>query len=173
MNKNATEKHCSVPDCKNPYRSTGYCAMHLARFRKSGTTDLPEKEGWLRNLKIAREKKLGEVAKLDRELFPDTYVAGKAWHSVWQIKKDAAHDVQLTDLEIYHYMIADCHYCGIPSGWPSTRNGIDRVDSKKKIYSVDNCVSCCKICNRAKSDQTTEEFLQWVERISTKIRKHQ
>jgi hypothetical protein len=167
MKKNTTKKHCSVSGCDNPYRSTGYCGLHLARIRRHGTTDLPDKEEWKKNLKIAREKNLSEVAKLDREKFPNTYISGKAWRAVWQIKKDAARTMNLTDIQIYNFMIQECYYCGIQSEWPAGRNGIDRIDSNKD-YSVDNCVSCCIICNRAKSDKTVEEFMEWVQRIATK-----
>lgn len=39
-------------------------------------------------------------------------------------------------------------------------NGVDRLNSKKG-YSPDNCVPCCKICNRAKSDMEPETFINW------------
>lgn len=42
-------------------------------------------------------------------------------------------------------------------------NGIDRQDNKRG-YIFDNCVSCCKICNRAKETLTIEEFVSWIER---------
>jgi hypothetical protein len=43
-------------------------------------------------------------------------------------------------------------------------NGIDRVDSNKG-YIFENCVSCCKICNRAKWDTPKEEFIAWLKRV--------
>lgn len=43
-------------------------------------------------------------------------------------------------------------------------NGIDRVDNNIG-YTVDNCVSCCFICNSAKTDLTLQDFLQWIERL--------
>ncbi len=67
-----------------------------------------------------------------------------------------------------------CYYCGIPPMQFSksvgehgayTHNGIDRVDNTKG-YTVENCVTCCKICNTAKRDLTLTEFLDWVARIS-------
>lgn len=39
-------------------------------------------------------------------------------------------------------------------------NGVDRLDSRKG-YILDNCVPCCKICNRAKSDMDPETFINW------------
>jgi hypothetical protein len=67
---------------------------------------------------------------------------------------------------------SDCHYCGIePSNtymksyYNATYNGIDRVDNTKG-YEINNIVSCCKMCNIAKNNNTEEYFLQWVKRLS-------
>jgi hypothetical protein len=43
-------------------------------------------------------------------------------------------------------------------------NGIDRVDSSKG-YTLDNVVPCCKNCNRAKMDQSLEDFKSMIKRI--------
>jgi hypothetical protein len=37
-------------------------------------------------------------------------------------------------------------------------NGIDRVDSSKG-YVLDNCVPCCKMCNRMKLNHSTQDFI--------------
>lgn len=74
-------------------------------------------------------------------------------------------------------MVGDCHYCGIPpSNEAKTRksngsfiyNGIDRIDSSSG-YEIDNVVTCCKRCNVAKNDMTYDEFVEWVNRVSTRI----
>lgn len=67
------------------------------------------------------------------------------------------------------FAVSDCTYCG---GEPSNSvaihkiyyNGIDRLDSSEG-YNEDNCVPCCKICNRAKSDTPLPEFLDWIKRV--------
>jgi hypothetical protein len=46
-----------------------------------------------------------------------------------------------------------------------TYNGIDRLNNILG-YSPENTVSCCKICNRAKSDLELEEFMEWIKDIS-------
>lgn len=77
----------------------------------------------------------------------------------------------------------NCHYCGIKpiqvyqlknpktgkirSGVPITYNGIDRVDSSKGYFN-DNVVTCCKICNRAKSNLSLDDFKDWIGRIYLK-----
>lgn len=50
------------------------------------------------------------------------------------------------------------------SGIPIKYNGIDRVDSTKG-YVSSNVVTCCKICNIAKSDLTLDDFLNWVKNV--------
>lgn len=76
-----------------------------------------------------------------------------------------------------------CHYCGIEpiqvyqlknpktgkirSGVPITYNGVDRVDSTKGYFN-DNVVTCCKICNRAKSNLSLNDFKDWINRVYLK-----
>lgn len=69
---------------------------------------------------------------------------------------------------------SNCVYCGgeptetLWSGYrvPWFANGVDRIDSSKG-YSLDNCQSCCSICNRLKSDLTEKDFLRHIKRIFT------
>lgn len=72
----------------------------------------------------------------------------------------------------------NCFYCGrkpssicINSGTHGAfvYNGIDRVDNNIG-YTEDNCVSCCKIYNRAKSDIHYDEFLEYLHGISRKYK---
>lgn len=58
---------------------------------------------------------------------------------------DANHKRYVSDFELYH-------------------NGIDRIDSSMG-YVEGNVVSCCKYCNMAKSNRSTQEFLEWVEQV--------
>jgi 5-methylcytosine-specific restriction endonuclease McrA len=63
----------------------------------------------------------------------------------------------------------DCYYCGLK---PEQRyrkfkfiaNGIDRLNNKKG-YTKTNCVSCCSICNKAKSTMELSDFTEWIERL--------
>lgn len=71
---------------------------------------------------------------------------------------------------------ANCFYCGVApknkikrsinTNGEYNSNGIDRLNNTKG-YLLTNCVSCCKICNRAKMDSNIEEFLEWI--INLKI----
>lgn len=68
-----------------------------------------------------------------------------------------------------------CHYCGEDSehnknetrryeGRTYLCNGIDRVNSSLG-YDVENCVSCCDVCNRMKMAHSVEFFKQHIIRI--------
>ena len=63
-----------------------------------------------------------------------------------------------------------CGYCGSRDSMTAIKhkdkiahNGIDRVNPALG-YTVENCVSCCKTCNNAKSDMTVDQFLGWLAR---------
>lgn len=67
-----------------------------------------------------------------------------------------------------------CYYCGIEpyNEYRSTKsfngfyiyNGIDRVDNNKG-YVPENCLPCCKFCNRAKFNLLSSEFIENIKRI--------
>lgn len=69
----------------------------------------------------------------------------------------------------------NCFYCGSPPckifvikryldcgeyKW----NGIDRKNSNEG-YNLENCVTACWMCNRAKNNSSFEEFMEWVTKI--------
>lgn len=69
----------------------------------------------------------------------------------------------------------NCFYCGIEplqkigqSNGYYLYNGIDRKN-KDIGYTKDNCVPCCKICNRAKSNMTEKEWMEWISRLFNNI----
>jgi hypothetical protein len=45
-------------------------------------------------------------------------------------------------------------------------NGVGRIDPSEG-YISSNVASCCKLCNNAKSNMTTEEFLTWIRKVHT------
>ena len=64
---------------------------------------------------------------------------------------------------------SDCYYCGVKPKQIVNEmlyNGIDRLDNNLG-YKFDNCLACCKICNRAKSDISESEFSSYLIRICT------
>ena len=82
----------------------------------------------------------------------------------------------LTEDQFFALTQQDCHFCGIePSGdvkrWKGNRykgtyvyNGIDRLDNDIG-YTPENCVPCCKWCNKAKNVRSSKEFLEHVTRV--------
>jgi len=71
-----------------------------------------------------------------------------------------------------------CHYCGSPptlikktkakSCWGHyCYNGIDRRDNEIG-YTKENCLPCCKICNRAKNNMTYKDFVDYINSIKTR-----
>lgn len=79
----------------------------------------------------------------------------------------------LTREEFQSLTSQNCNYCGIiPSSIKGknlksgsyTYNGIDRVDNAKD-YTIENCVTCCETCNRAKLEMSKKDFLNWIERV--------
>jgi len=76
----------------------------------------------------------------------------------------------LTDQEFDTLTSSRCYFCHRPpSQWRRQRkcngeynyNGIDRLNNNDH-YTMDNVVTCCKICNYAKNDLSLDDFLGWV-----------
>lgn len=82
-------------------------------------------------------------------------------------------DFELTKKQFETLIYQNCSYCDSP---PEMRymkrsaygtipfNGIDRIDSAK-CYSLENCVTCCKICNMMKMDLSLPLFLDHIKKI--------
>lgn len=87
------------------------------------------------------------------------------------------YDFELSVEEFEEITMRDCYYCGaipskvikVPSGSEYTYNGIDRVDNTKG-YTLDNVVAACTTCNKAKLQQTQEEFEAWILRAAEYIK---
>lgn len=74
----------------------------------------------------------------------------------------------------------DCYYCGTAPTQVTNYlnvngqyiyNGVDRLDNNIG-YTVENCVSCCGICNQMKMDLGYKEFLAYIERIYNRLVKN-
>lgn len=82
-------------------------------------------------------------------------------------------DFNLTDEQFKTLIFNQCGYCGsAPSNRSKNRygngdviyNGIDRIDNHLG-YEQNNCITCCKNCNRAKSEMSHKEFIGWIKNI--------
>lgn len=52
-----------------------------------------------------------------------------------------------------------CYYC-----WSNGKVWIDRL-SPKIWYSIENCVPCCRLCNRTKATMNYEEFVLYIKTL--------
>jgi len=65
-----------------------------------------------------------------------------------------------------------CFYCGIePSSYNNCFfwNGVDRLNSNLD-HNINNCVPCCKHCNRFKRDLSLEDFYNHVNKIKAYLK---
>lgn len=74
--------------------------------------------------------------------------------------------------EFSSLLTSNCYYCATPPVKPHPTatdglliNGIDRLDSSAG-YTVENCVSACFLCNRAKNTLTLGAFVEHVFKIT-------
>jgi hypothetical protein len=81
-------------------------------------------------------------------------------------KRGIDFNLELTD--VANAVDRPCIYCGRigVNCWRSKRkyNGIDRVDNTRG-YTIDNVVTACADCNRAKSDMGLDQFKSWIARV--------
>lgn len=83
----------------------------------------------------------------------------RGWYRYGALRRGLSFD--LSDLEVFRLLYAECHYCGAAA---NPTNGIDRTDNSEG-YTTGNVVTACSICNYAKRDMTYAGFKAWVEKI--------
>lgn len=76
--------------------------------------------------------------------------------------------------EIFKELIKqNCFYCGTEpksilkhprSNGDCIYNGLDRVDNNLG-YIINNVVTCCETCNKAKLKQSQKEFYNWIRKV--------
>lgn len=74
------------------------------------------------------------------------------------------------NLEYYkkYFFKKPCYYCG-----GETKGWLDRKNNDKKIgYTINNVVSCCENCNKAKGIMTIDEFIAHILKIAKHIKKN-
>lgn len=62
-----------------------------------------------------------------------------------------------------------CYYCGIEPKQiigNMEYNGIDRLNNSNG-YNIENCLACCKVCNRGKGTMSSSEYLDHLIRITS------
>lgn len=123
-------------------------------------------------LASGKAKSCGCLSKAVLESDISKYEAG--FRAVLRVYKYSARergfDFSLSRETFEELTTSNCVYCGITPCQFQTRfsdfkyNGIDRVDNTLG-YTEDNCVTCCKICNRMKDTLTVEDFKEHIKTI--------
>lgn len=83
-------------------------------------------------------------------------------------------DFNLSLPEFTNLITNACHFCleiggntlkykGIPFNY----NGIDRLNNSIG-YQADNCVTCCKWCNNAKSNHNLSKFIEQCSKVASR-----
>ena len=98
-----------------------------------------------------KEKRKDKLKKIKKEY--DISLNGK-YNSYKNSANSRSLIFNLTREDFNLYWQESCWYCKREI----LTIGLDRVDNSKG-YTLDNIVSCCESCNRAKLAQTVEEFL--------------
>lgn len=129
--------------------------------RSSLTTNNVRSCGCLIREKPSSRKSYGEAAK--NRLINSYKSNAKKKNLLFSLKKE----------EIESLFKSNCYYCASPPLKKAEYkgcygyyifNGIDRVDNNKG-YIIDNCVSCCSLCNYKKSNKTQEMFYNQISKI--------
>jgi hypothetical protein len=88
--------------------------------------------------------------------------------------KQRGYGFDITFEEFVRLSEQNCHYCGRVPYTPAVigystwvKNGIDRVDNTKG-YTLDNCVPCCKVCNRMKNVLGYVDFIAHCQMVSAR-----
>ena len=63
----------------------------------------------------------------------------------------------------------NCFYCKMIAMNTKMGYSIDRIDNDKG-YVSNNVVPCCSICNRAKSNLSINEFLEWIKMLKARTK---
>lgn len=159
------DEKCPVKGCDRKQVAKGYCNTHYRKIKNSGTLkDLRWSPEWYRNMSEAQKTDLSKMDSTpDRGKDKRGTLANNTVNDIKYKARKRGIPWELTNIEAYEFIIADCHWCGIESDWPNKRNGIDRLDNTKG-YTKRNCTTACFTCNSAKGSKTGNEFLKWLER---------
>ena len=193
--KNGSTKTCSMCRERNKLQDEKRDKKHrnaLARIAEQKTERKEKKQEWKENNyeKVALTtmnyrqrqiendmdsylKKNAENAKQWRENNPEKVVdnnenkknSKQLQYNVYsRTARDKRLDFDLSFNDFNNIISEPCYYCGIiqDKGF----NGIDRKDSNIG-YILDNCVSCCTMCNFMKGSYDIDYFYKKIEHILT------
>jgi len=117
-----------------------------------------------------------------RKYLEQGMAAKKSLYSVYQSRsKKYGREFSLSFEYFIELTSKNCTYCEKPplqvhgskmKHGSYIYNGIDRLDNEVG-YDLENCVSCCRICNHMKRDMGQTEFLKHIQTISENFQRYQ
>jgi len=111
--------------------------------------------------------------EINKDKFPTVGAINRLYASYKHGAESRNYCFELTKGEFIKLLSNNCYYCNrIPEQIAYNKkktdyliyNGIDRVNNELG-YTLDNIVTCCKHCNRAKMSLSKEQFLQLIKDI--------
>lgn len=81
--------------------------------------------------------------------------------------KSRGYDFDLSTDSFRRLIYSNCYFCGIEPKQIHNEilyNGIDRLNNEKG-YERENCLACCKVCNRGKGTMNSDEYFDHTVRI--------
>ena len=118
----------------------------------------------LRTAEILAHKRTNKVLPKH----PDDIEISSRYSKYKSHSKEKNREFKITFNEFNDLVKKSCHYCGNIGGHSHNSalkfNGLDRIDSTKG-YTLDNVVSSCYTCNRAKSNMPYKTFIEWINNL--------
>jgi hypothetical protein len=147
-------------NCKRRAKLSGYCMKHQRELYHD-----EEKEKNIRYCDIERGcmnvvvegKASCNMCLADPHKKYSSYVSGS---------NKRGYKMELTKEQFTELIKTPCYYCDYYV--ENSTIGVDRYDNTKD-YTIENCVPCCKWCNRMKLNQPTEEFLERCVKIAKNV----
>jgi hypothetical protein len=148
--------------CKRRAKLSGYCMKHQRELyhdeEKEKNIRYCDVERGCMNI-VAEEKSSCNMCLADPHKKYLSYVCGS---------NKRGYKMELTEEQFTELIKKPCYYCTYYID--KSTIGVDRYDNTKD-YTIENCVPCCKWCNRMKLNQPTDEFLERCIKISKNIEK--
>lgn len=77
---------------------------------------------------------------------------------------------ELSDERTEELVRSPCHYCHRTGADFAGFNGIDRRDSKERVYTDGNSLPCCGMCNLAKGKKSYEAMMEYIKSVANNRR---
>jgi len=109
-----------------------------------------------------------------------TQIVARTRHGAYKRNaKYRGYEFALTHDQFIDLIQRPCTYCGCKPNTVShfrgingqcRYNGIDRIDNNMG-YIIDNCETCCVICNKAKRVMAKSDFINWIDTVYNHLHK--